>query len=173
MEAVDPPVELQTHFKAHVGNKPEDRAITREWLAQAMAGTYIEVVEGFKAIKPKDPRKEPTEEKKASMTLPQSTPRNPNTLLMIDVLKVIGSNANLSEAMGAPCDWKIMVPARKTAQVRELMHYWPLIKKIRSNHDNGRTVEHFAEKYGYDIDYVQDLCDKFNVLKHIEVAHVV
>ncbi|HEX8590664.1 MAG TPA: hypothetical protein VF672_22130 [Pseudomonas sp.] len=148
---------------------PIIREQARGELANAVAGFKGEV----EVIKPKHNGVAPLPApiKPRVKAIPAQA-RNPNTLLMADVLRVVQSRDNLSISLGMAIDWQTAVPPKHTGEVRDLMRFWPLLQKIKGNFQNGRTVLHFAEKYGYSPAYIQGLSDRFNVQKDAEVAHV-
>lgn len=146
---------------------PAIREKARSELAEAVAGCKVQVIAPKHKTVP--PRPLP---KKAAPPKPIRTPRNPNTLLMADVLAVVRSRDNLSIALNMPIDWQQAVPPKHVNLVRDLMKFWPLLQKIKGFFTNGRTPRHFAEKYGYCPDYIQGLVDRFHVQKDAEVAHV-
>lgn len=145
---------------------PAIREQARSELAAAVAGCKVQViVPKHKSVPPR-----PTPKVKAAPK--PIRPRNPNTLLMADVLAVVRSRDNLSIALNMQIDWQNAVPPKHVGLVRDLMKFWPLLQKIKGFFINGRTAVHFAEKYGYSPAYILDLVERFHVKNDAEVAHV-
>lgn len=148
---------------------PAIREQARGELALAVADFTGKVQEALPKYSNTAPRREAKKPVKAAAPV---RPRNPNTLPLADVLRVVGSRDNLSLALGTSIDWKSLVPTKFVKDCRDLMLYWPLLQRIKQNFQNGRTVLQFAKEYGYSPVYIQELSDRFRVQFNAEVAHV-
>lgn len=166
MQAIELPAELTVRFNASVRHKPEDRAFTREWLASAMEGVPVEVVEGFTTIEPLPKRIEPKgrRKKKASGDRTNYVRAHIETDYAVSV---VGSNVAIGRALGLSDNtvsrWPAIVPSRYEMKVRELLRNWKYIARARNLFASGLTPSQVARQLDIPQEQLFDICQRFNV----------
>lgn len=165
MQAVELPVELRARFKASVHHKPADRAFTREWLASAMAGVPVEVVEGFTKIKPMPERIEPKGAAKKQHSERRSHVRP--AMLTEDVIATVGGDAALANYLGmtqrSVSNWSLQVPSHHELKVRELLRNWRKINRAEALFAVGLPATRIAAQLDIPTEELFDLITRFNL----------
>ena len=166
MQAIELPAELTVRFKASVHHKPADRAFTREWLASAMQGVPVEVVDGFTTIEPLPRRIEPKKTARRKARADRGTYVAP-VIMTEAVAETVGGYAALARHLGvtynAISKWNAEVPSRHELKVRELLRHWKKIERAKALFSVGLKPVIVSRQIGIPLEELFDLCERFNV----------
>lgn len=169
MLAPELPESITVRFKASVNNTPEDRSLTREWLAKATEGFPVQVIEGFTAIKPLPPRKEVKSRRRPPRTGFNRVSVAPK-IVTDYALEVVGGQASLAKHLGLTLDavrkWGVEIPERHELMVRELLRHWKKIARAKTLFSVGLSAVLVARQLDIPLDELFDLCTRFNVATH-------